>query len=395
MTYQNKYPVVLLHGMFGFGQQQITNDVLPYFGLWTTDVRKMFIDMGVPCVAPSMGPFTSAWNRACEIYAQLFGGTVDYGKAHAEKYGMERFGRTYRQALLPQWGTKDENGDLIKINIIGHSFGGVSGRMLTELMSYGSEEERAVTDPDDLSPLFAGGHDGWVHSITTLASPHNGMSSVEGKVGVAMRQICRAICDVMNVLDVTPLRPIYDLQLDMYGLTPKYFDFKNVWKDKEFKDYMFHNKDTIVYDLTYQGAKEANEKITTHDDIYYFSYRGCRTMTDGLGGEIPSPLSFPLLNVLGFFMGRQKEPDLPNLRWRKNDIVINTVSAEAPEGAPRVDGLLSGMSPEHYKPGVWNVFPCELKDHMSYCGWLMGKRGYANFFKEIYRNVSGVPTINK
>ena len=65
MTYQNKYPVVLLHGMFGFGQQQITNDVLPYFGLWTTDVRKMFIDMGVPCVAPSMGPFTSAWNRAC------------------------------------------------------------------------------------------------------------------------------------------------------------------------------------------------------------------------------------------------------------------------------------------------------------------------------------------
>ncbi len=76
MTYQNKYPVVLLHGMFGFGQQQITNDVLPYFGLWTTDVRKMFIDMGVPCVAPSMGPFTSAWNRACEIYAQLFGGTV-------------------------------------------------------------------------------------------------------------------------------------------------------------------------------------------------------------------------------------------------------------------------------------------------------------------------------
>ncbi len=50
MTYQNKYPVVLLHGMFGFGQQQITNDVLPYFGLWTTDVRKMFIDMGVPCL---------------------------------------------------------------------------------------------------------------------------------------------------------------------------------------------------------------------------------------------------------------------------------------------------------------------------------------------------------
>ena len=65
-----QYPVVLLHGMFGFGQQQTTNNVLPYFGIWNTDIRRMFNDMGVPCVAPSMGPFTSAWNRACEVYAR-------------------------------------------------------------------------------------------------------------------------------------------------------------------------------------------------------------------------------------------------------------------------------------------------------------------------------------
>ncbi|MBQ8063802.1 MAG: hypothetical protein IJ230_07690 [Clostridia bacterium] len=389
----NKYPVVLLHGMFGYGQQQITNDLLPYFGLWTIDARKVFRDCGVKAVAPSMGPFTSAWNRACEVYAQLFGGTVDYGKAHAEKYGMNRYGRTYKSALLPEWGTKDENGNLIKINIIGHSFGGVSGRMLTELMVNGSEEERAVTDPDDLSPLFAGGHKGWVHSITTLASPHNGMSSVEGKVGTAMRHICRGICDVMNVLDVTPLRPVYDLTLDMYGLTPDYFDFKNVWKDKEFKDYMFNNKDTIVYDLTIKGAHEANDKLPTHEDIYYFSYRGCRTITDGIGQEWPSLLAFPILNVLGYFMGKQKEPDIPDLSWRKNDMVVNTVSCEAPNGAPRVDAM-PGDWPAKYKPGVWHVFPVEMKDHMSYCGWTETKQTYAKFFQTIFYDISGVPTID-
>ena len=53
-----------------------------------------YIHMGIHTVAPSMGPFTSAWDRACEVYAQLVGGTVDYGKAHSEKYGHERYGRT-------------------------------------------------------------------------------------------------------------------------------------------------------------------------------------------------------------------------------------------------------------------------------------------------------------
>ena len=388
-----QYPVVLLHGMFGFGQQQTTNNVLPYFGIWNTDIRRMFNDMGVPCVAPSMGPFTSAWNRACEVYAQLFGGTVDYGKAHAERYGMERYGATYDTPLLPQWGTLDEDGDLIKINIIGHSFGGVSGRMLAELMANGCEAERAATDPDDLSDLFKGGHKGWVHSITTLASPHNGMTSVEGKVGVAMKHICRGICDVMNVLDVTPKHAIYDLSLGMYGLTPKVGDYKNVWKDKEYKSYMFDNKDTIVYDLTIKGAHEANDCLPTQDDIYYFSYRGCRTFhVPVLGYEVPRLKSFPLLNVLGFFMGRQGDDVCPTREWRKNDMVINTSSAECPDGAPRRD-VTFGFDTSTCKPGIWHVYPCELKDHMSYLGWVEPKDEFVDFYKTIYKTVSGLPVV--
>lgn len=389
MANLNQYPVVLLHGMFGFGQQQVTNKVLPYFGLWNTDIRKMFNDMGVPCVAPSMGPFTSAWNRACEIYAQLFGGTVDYGKAHAEKYGMKRYGKTY-EALLPQWGTLDENGELIKINIIGHSFGGVSGRMLAELMANGSKEEQEATDPDDLSELFKGGHKGWVHSITTLASPHNGMTSVEGRVGTAMKHICRYICDVMNVLDITPLHSIYDLSLEMYGQA-NYMHFTDIGRDELFKRYMFDNKDTIVYDLTIQGAHEANDRLPTQDDIYYFSHRGCRTKTVA-GFEVPQLKSFPLLNVLGFFMGIQGGSVTPTKEWRKNDMVINTVSAECPDNAPRRD-VDFGFDLSTAKPGVWHVYPCEVKDHMSYCGWMENHKKYAAFFQDLYNTASSVPTV--
>ncbi|MBP5459437.1 MAG: hypothetical protein J6Y62_04685 [Clostridia bacterium] len=392
--YKNKYPVILLHGMFGWGQQQATNKVIRYFGLWNKDIRKWFEEeMGVPCAAPSLGPFTSAWNRACEAYAQLKGGTVDYGKAHAEKYGMNRYGKTYDKPLLPMWGELDENGNVIKANLIGHSFGGVTSRMLAELIVNGSEEERAATDPDDLSPLFAGGHD-WVHSITALAAPHNGMTSVEGRVGDVMAQVCRLICDVGNVLDVTPLRTLYDINLGMYGLTPEMWDFKNVWKDKGYIDYLTNKKDTLNYDLSLEGAKVANAKLPEQDHIYYFSYRGYRTK-NFLGREIPELKAFPALNILGYFMGRQPVGTIPSKEWRQNDMVINTVSGEAPEGAPRKD-VPFRTDPSTYKPGIWYVFPAAYsKDHMSFLGWTEKKEDLYAYYKKLYDDASSCPTINK
>lgn len=366
----NNYPVVLLHGMFGYGQQQSINKQIPYFGLWKKDIRKMYEDMGTKCVAPSCGPFTGAWDRACEVYAQLFGGTVDYGKAHSAYYGHERYGKTY-EALLPEWGKLDEHGKRIKINIIGHSFGGVTGRLLTMLMAYGNKAEKLATDPSDLSPLFQGGHADWVNSITTLASPHNGMSSVEGKVGKVMNQICILICDAFNVIEATPLKDIYSLSLEHWGIT------KGLPKDKKIRKY-YAGKDNICYDLTYKGAAALNAFAPTLPNIYYYSYRGCRTVTL-FGKSIPTLKAFPILNLLGFFMGRQKD-GCPDDSWHPNDLVINTKSAEAPEGAPRQD---AGQSPQ---PGIWNVYPEERKDHMSYLGWMEKEETFASFYQTILQN---------
>ena len=388
-----QYPVVLLHGMFGFGQQQSTENVLPYFGIWKSHIRKMFDAEGVHTVAPSLGPFTGAWDRACEAYAQLVGGTVDYGKAHAEKYGHARYGRTY-EALLPEWGTTDENGDIIKANLIGHSFGGVTSRMLTELLINGSEEERIATDPDDLSPLFAGGHD-WVHSITALAAPHNGMTSVEGKVGAAMTQICRGICDFMNVLDATPLHTIYSLELDHWGITPPPGRLTNplaALKDKEIVEYLT-GEDNIIYDLTLTGAAKRNRQIPMQDHVYYFSHYGKRTVhVPVLDWELPKLKSFPLLNVLGFFMGIQKD-GCPDKSWHANDMVINSCSALHPDGTPARDVT---AATQDFKPGIWNVFPVEPDmDHMSFLGWTQTKAEVEQFYHDIYNRVSSLPTLNK
>jgi triacylglycerol esterase/lipase EstA (alpha/beta hydrolase family) len=53
----------------------------------------------------------------------IVGGTVDYGAAHAKKYGIKRFGHTYH-GIYPS--VSDEN----KIHLVGHSMGGHSIRQL-------------------------------------------------------------------------------------------------------------------------------------------------------------------------------------------------------------------------------------------------------------------------
>jgi len=390
----SKYPVVLLHGMFGYGQQEITEKVLPYYGLWNVHIRKMFEKEGVRCVAPSLGPYTSAWNRACEAYAQLVGGRVDYGKVHSEKFGCERYGRTYK-ALLPEWGTKDANGDIIKVNFIGHSFGGVTARLLTQLLIDGSEEERNGTPENELSPLFKGGNKNLVHSITTLASPHNGATCTEKRTGKVMTEIVVKICQLFSIIDATPLRSIYDLRLDQYGITKEKIPFIRIYnmsKQTELiRKYLFENKDNIIYDLTFKGAKELNDKIPTRDNIYYFSFRGQRTVP-ALHGlvQIPGPKSFPLLNILGFFMGINVT-GMPNRKWLANDLVINTESGIAPDNAPKVDF----ETVSEYKPGIWHVMPLEIKDHMSFLGWKETKEDFRNYYQTMYDRLSSLPTIDK
>ena len=43
------------------------------------------------------GPVSSSWDRTVEIYTQLVGGTVDYGKAHSEEHGHLRFSESYAE----------------------------------------------------------------------------------------------------------------------------------------------------------------------------------------------------------------------------------------------------------------------------------------------------------
>ena len=101
----NNYPFVLIHGY---------NNMTDTFG----PAREILTEAGYECYSPHIGPFTGLWDRCCELYAMLKGGTVDYGIAHSERCDHPRYGKTF-EGMFPRWGELDENGERVKANFIG------------------------------------------------------------------------------------------------------------------------------------------------------------------------------------------------------------------------------------------------------------------------------------
>lgn len=94
----NHDPIVLVHGLFGWGNTEIAHS--NYWG-GTDSLRDLLKEKGYTVYTPTIGPVSSNWDRACELYAYLVGGTVDYGLAHSRKYGHARYGSTFT-GVLPQ-----------------------------------------------------------------------------------------------------------------------------------------------------------------------------------------------------------------------------------------------------------------------------------------------------
>ena len=82
---KNDYPIVLIHGFLGWGPDEMGG--YKYWG-GKDDIADLLRQEGHTVFEVSVGPVSSNWDRAVEVYAQLKGGQVDYGKAHSEKFGL-------------------------------------------------------------------------------------------------------------------------------------------------------------------------------------------------------------------------------------------------------------------------------------------------------------------
>ena len=370
-----RYPTIYVHGLMGWGEHDQIYAVTPYWGL-TSDLMPYLTGKGYESYAASVGPLSSAWDRACELYAQLTGTTVDYGAAHAAEYDHARYGVTYDKPLFEGWSADK------KINLVGHSFGGATIRLFLDILADGSAEEQAAAKAagTEVSPFFQGGKADWVYSLTTLAAPHNGTTFLEC-CGDMTQFAAEASTAMAKLLGISDFKGVYDFQLEQFGFYRK--DGETVLEALDrvlHSDFLSHN-DNVFRDLTIDRALELNDDIEIQPNVYYFSYAGDKTRQSTITGERTSavdmtPLFVPFANQMcGYYDQTTAGGFRIDKSWAPNDGLVNTVSALYPtDSAGRCltqsgkTGYVQqdGYSNVDYQPGVWNVMPVRHYDHGNF-----------------------------
>lgn len=356
----NRYPIVLVGGFMTFGRDEALG-----FRYWggTEDIQQYLEDRGYQVYTADIGPLASNHDRACELFADIAGGRVDYGKHHAEAFGHERFGGV-RQGLYPQWGSVDPaTGKVRKVHLVCHSMGGQTARVLARLLEEGDEAERKESGTG-CSPLFNGGR-AWIESITTLATPHNG--STLTRAAPYIEDFITLILAFLEASNSIVDGKVFDFGLDHWGISPgpeegivdirKRLDESRLWEKT--KDFSYH-------DLTPEGAKELNRRTPACGDIYYFSWAACH---DGGAGEVFSGLHPGLLPSALFmenYAPAEGDPDWLRSHWHRNDGIVNTASMPGP-AAGSADRIVSfdGLP----RRGIWNYMGIlSACDHLDIIG---------------------------
>lgn len=383
---QNKtdYPFIYVHGMCGWGDGSPQEEKSPYWGTQPeNNVMDYLRSQGYTVYNPPVGGYSSAWDRACELYAQLTGTVVDYGAAHSKECGHSRYGRDYsgKASMGKPWDLESP------LNFVGHSFGGETIRLLASLLAYGDRNE-INADKDNCSELFKGGHEKGIRSITTISSPHNG-STVSNYVSDSfvpsflMILILQARC--------VSGKSVNDLMLDQWGITKDPASGEKASLNPLACLKIALSNDHCGYDLTVQGAEKLNKKIKTVKSAYYFSYTACITEDAKFGYTklnknydvfLPFKISSPMISasVNMFIGGKYIDKD-----WGANDGIVPLKSALYPFNE---DHITYDESREII-PGVWYVMPTIYgADHYDFCNAADEKafgslQGFFDFYTDL------------
>ncbi len=353
---------IFVHGLSGWGRYDDAYSRMPYWGMSGGDLIEYLCSEGFSCFAASVSPEGSAWDRACELYAQLTGGRVDYGKVHSERCGHARFGRDYSaDPLIPDW---EDGGKLV---LLGHSFGGATVRLFSEILANGSREEQSGTEESDLSDFFRGGKKERIHALVTLAAPTNGTTAYD-------------LHDDRS-FDITSVR--ISLWDKMWGSL--FNRRRRGISDGRIKE------DYAAFDMHIDNALALNEKITTFPGTYYFAVPCSATLPSGGGGQDPirrimEPMFRKTSIQMGHYTGTTAGGVLVGTAWQENDGLVNTVSAMAP-----LNARSAVYDPEHVEPGVWQIMPVYSGDHMSLQGGMMKRNNIRPFYRELLKMVNSLP----
>ena len=375
---KTRYPLILVHGMYGWGDAEGINKKAPYWGGTTGSIVEYLKGKGIECYATSEGPISSAWDQACELYAQLKETRVDYGEHHSRVYGHKHFGRTYKKPLFENWSAEK------KVHLIGHSFGGHVIRLLTYLLENGAPDEIAL-NREDTSPLFLGGQKDLVCSVSAICSPLNGTDAYQSVKRYHLLPVLKLVTlNSAVLLARTKLQGgMIDVHLEQMGVN-KTEEIKDTKKFIPVMKDLFICKESIDFDMTDKGTEQLNGFVKNVSSVYYFSYPYNLLEKNEKGKLVPQNTKNPLMKLTANLMLRTDKA--LNKTTVGTDGLIDVASAMHPANEP-------------YKPyapnvpldsGIWNVMPTGKGDHGTPIGLFADKEETHKFYDDMVDILSRV-----
>ncbi|MGF1761620.1 hypothetical protein L4D76_27715 [Photobacterium sagamiensis] len=309
MSETNNYPIIFVHGVLGWGDHEVGFG--NYWGR-AHEVKKQ----GYTIEFASVGPISSYWDRARELFYQIKGGDDcvykcdEYEKHHIHNEPLDTDNQklkkisNWKKGLTPKYSDWDAKHP---IHLVGHSQGAWTILLLQYMLAQG-----------DLFP----GHEtdaSWIRSVTTISGVLNGTTApyavcdFDEKTGfykgsLSPWGIRRFLA--FNFLVGSPTEFLYtawhayndrnsnwptfikDLQkvfetgrynwdLDQWNITRN----KNMISSKKlemllslffvcginFKDFLY-GQDNAAYCLSVIGTRYLNELFKVYDRTTYFSY---------------------------------------------------------------------------------------------------------------------------
>ena len=361
-----QHPYVFVHGMMGWGEDKKFYKGLPYWGMVTGNYPRRMREKGYEVYTPSVSPLGSAWDRACELYANLTGTTVDYGVAHSKEKGHNRFGETFPEAMLPDW-TPERS-----IHLLGHSFGGPTMRMFVELLRNGSPEERAATPAGQLSPLFEGGHGDLVKSITTISGPFDGITFPHALPKTVDYGLTYGIPMVASIIGNVGSGRVYDFQMSQWGITAVKDGVRfarDMLNMKAIRNFV-KAKDNVFADIHIPQAAEINKKLSVPAEQYLFAVTGNGTKTGKSGNQVKAPIMIFAFAPFAYSLGKFPDQTIAGVKitegWRMNDGIVPVESGRHPTTEPWCEWV--DVKDKPIQKGIWHALPTVPGDHGTVIG---------------------------
>ena len=337
-----KTPIILMHGFIGWGRDEMNG--YDYWG-GTIDLESYLISEGFEVYTVSMGPISSNWDRAIEAFYQIKGGQVNYGLKHSEEYGIIQSPNNKKyDGYYPIWDTNHP------VHIIAHSQGGQTARMLEYILKY--------NNPGEDSELLSNKHNGWIKSITTISTPHNG--TILADIISNNLPFLQKITPFFGIMDDSAVENFYSFDLEQWDIDREEDESTSNYLKRLSKSPIKESKNFSAWDVSIAGAKSFNDIYETDANVYYFSYSTYSTREISNKTHIPDSNMSLKLWPSALIIGQSAKLETD---WNMNDGIVNTISMKYPINTNNQEAPNKIFNEEEINKGIWQVMDPIHMDH--------------------------------